>query len=97
MGKLKAKHIAKLRKKAKLMQTYKVRESWSLFGFDTFITHDFVEIRANSERKAMQRFFERYYRIMKRVHRFHESRTITTYDWGRIEVVNENGYATYFK
>ena len=42
MGKLKAKHIAKLRKKAKLMQTYKVRESWSLFGFDTFRTHNFT-------------------------------------------------------
>lgn len=97
MGKLKAKHIAKLRKKAKLMQTYKVRESWSLFGFDTFRSHDFEEIRANSEFMAMRRFFDRYYRIMKKLHRFHESRQITTYDWGRIEVVNENGYATYFK
>jgi hypothetical protein len=97
MGKLKAKHIAKLRKKAKLMQTYKVRDSWGLFGFDTFRTHDFTEIRANSERKAMQIYFQCYYRIMKRLHRFHEVDTITTYDWGRIEVVNENGYATYFK
>jgi len=97
MGKLKAKHITKLRQKAKLMQVYKVRESWSLFGFDTFRTNDFEQIRANSEYKAMQRYFERYYRVMKRLHRFHEAKNKTTFDWGKIEVVNENGYATYFR
>jgi hypothetical protein len=35
--------------------------------------------------------------ILVAIDRFHESKTITTYDWGRIEVVNENGYAMYFK
>ena len=97
MRKLKAKHIAKLRKKAKLMQVYKVRESWSLFGFDTFNSHDYTEIKANSTYQAMQRFFISYYKIMQKKHRFFEAKTETTYDWGRIEVVDENGFKTYYK
>lgn len=97
MGKLKAKHIAKLRKKAKLMQVYKVRESWSLFGFDTIREHDYKEIKANSSFQAMKRFFDWYYRLMKKKHRFFEATTETTHDWGRIEVVDENGFKTYYK
>lgn len=95
--KLKARYIAKLRTEAKLMKTFKVRESYGLFGFDTFYKHDFSIIRANSERKAMQRFFQKYYKLMKRLHKFHEASEITTYDWGKIEVVNEDGYSTYFR
>lgn len=97
MRKLKAKHIAKLRKKAKLMQTFKVRECWGLFGFDTFRSYDFKEIRANSEKQAMKRYFDLYYRTMKQTHRFHNVSFKTTYEWGRIQVVNEDGFSTYFK
>lgn len=97
MRKLKAKHIAKLRKKAKLMQTFKVRECWGLFGFDTFRSHDFKEIRANSEKQAMKRYFKRYYKIMKEKHRFYDVSSETTYDWGKIQVVNEKGFSTYFR
>lgn len=96
MKKIKAKQIAKLRKKAKLMQPYKVRESDKLFGFDGFSDSEYVEIKAISERMAMKRYFQRYYRAMKKQHRFINSDTITTYNWGNIEVVNEKGYAVYF-
>ena len=94
---MKAKHITKLRKKAKLMQTYKIRESCGLFGFDTLRQFDFEEIKANSEFLAMKRFFSNYYKVMKKLHKSHEAKTITTHNWGKIEVVDKNGYSTYFK
>ncbi len=97
MGKLKAKHIAKLRKKARLMQNYKVRDSWGVFGFNnSFRENNFTEIRAVSEFMAMKRFLNLYYRNNKKLHRSHGADRRTTYEWGEIEVIDEYGYAVYY-
>ncbi len=95
-SKLKAKHIAKLRKKAKLMQTYKVRECYGLFGFDDFRENDFTLVKAKTPYLAMQRYFKKYYLEMKQKHRFYNADVITTYNWGKIEVVDERGFKIYY-
>ena len=95
--KLKAKHIRKLRKKAKFMQVFKARECWGCFGFDTFRQTEFIEVKATSEYQALQRYFKWYHRNLKKLHRFYKVNEITTYDWGKVEVVNKDGYSTYFR
>jgi len=93
---MKAKHITKLRKKARLMEVYKIRECWGLFGFNTLNQHDFEEIKANSIYNALQKFFKSYSQTAKKKHRFYSCNTETTWNWGRIEVIDEKGNKTYY-
>lgn len=93
---LKAKQITKLRKKIGLMKTYKVRECWGLFGFDTLRNYSFREFKAKTPYHAMQRFFKWYLNSRKEKHRFFEANSQTTSNWGHIQIVDEKGFKTYY-
>lgn len=94
---MKAKHIKKLRKRIESFQSYKVRESWGLFGFDSFHENNYSEIKAGSPLEATVRFFKLYRRQYKRISRFESFLIETNSQWGRLEVVDSKGFKTYYK
>lgn len=101
---MKAKHIKKLRNKARLMKIYSVRNTCGLFG-DFFgdnriclVMPDY-EVRDTSEIGALRKYLKQYATKYNRKHdddkdMFEE----TTSKWGRFMVTDkETGFMSFYK
>lgn len=100
---MKARHIKKLRKKIGKLQTYKIRETASLFGnffgqnrFNLIMSDH--NITANSPIRAIKIYMRNYRKKQKQKNRYESEEYVeTTEDWGRLMVVDETGFKYFYK
>ena len=94
---MKAKHIAKLRKKIAKFTSYTIRESLNLFGEPYCSCGCGKNIMSDSPINALRKFCVKYARRYKRKFKYSGYDTQTTYDWGKVEVINnKTGFRTYY-
>ena len=95
---MKARHIRKLRKKIANFREFTVSTTWNLFGnFDCGGKRQ-RKVYADTPRVAVKRYFAWYKRKYKEMHEQSNSLLLaTTYRWGKIMVLDSNGYRYYFE
>lgn len=100
---MKAKAIKYLRKRIGKIQTYTIRETFSLFG--DFFGHNRIGhtcsdtfISATSPIRAIEIYMRNYRKEYKQINE-HEYPTYveTKESWGRIMVVDESGFKRFYK
>ena len=98
---MKARTIKKLRKEIKDYKTYKVTESYGLFGDFYCIGSQapYKIIRAKDEVYAIKRWFKWYERYNKEKSKFHFTTSFeeASSDFAHFKVIDEKGFIKYYR
>lgn len=93
---MKSKHIKKLRLKVSRFKTFKIKETNGLFGDFWGSKEKDIEIKAESETHAIERYFKMYWRKYKQKSNNDKNMIPTTHRWGTVRVIDSRGFSCYY-